>query len=150
MSQQRKKSIKIGMIACSHATQEMDCCAVGCFRDFNMRLGSFKRYPADQDLRLVGLVSCAGCPTKIYPEKILRKVESLAKLGTSKLHFANCMMAFCPFIKTYIKTVGEKYPDIELVEGTHEKHLTDEQFKERTRCALEAGKQMSDVFLEPI
>ena len=150
MSQQHKKSIKIGIIACSSATQEMDCCAIGCFKDFNLRSGSFHRYPADQELRLVGLVSCAGCPTRVYPEKILRKVASLAKLGTVKLHFANCMLSFCPFIKTYIKVIRQKYPDIELIEGTHEKHLTDEQFRERTRCALEAGKQMSDVFLGSI
>jgi predicted metal-binding protein len=150
MERHRKKFIKIGIITCSNATQEMDCCAVACLKDFNLRLGDFQHYPPDRELRLVGILSCAGCPTRIYPEKILRKVASLVKFGTTHLHFANCMTAFCPFIRSYAKVIGLKYPAIEIIEGTHEKHITDEEFRTRTRCALETNRTMPDVILEPL
>ena len=141
------KPAKIGIITCSNATQEMDCCSVSCLRDFNMRLGSFQEYDPDQPIRLVGIINCAGCPTRAYPEKILRKVDSLARFGVTNIHFTNCMTAFCPFIKGYIKTVSQKYPDIDLVEGTHEKHITDEDFREKLHCAFAANKKMPDIIL---
>jgi predicted metal-binding protein len=150
MEQQQKNFIKIGIITCSNATQEMDCCAVACLKDFSLRLGDFQRYPPDQELRLVGMLSCAGCPTSIYPEKILRKAASLVKFGVTKLHFANCMTAFCPFMRSYAKAISRKYPEIELIEGTHAKHITDEAFRAKTRCALETNRTMPDVILEPL
>ena len=146
-SQVKDKAIKIGIITCSNATGELDCCSVSCLRDFNMRLGGFRNYPSEQPLRLVGLISCAGCPTRAYPEKILRKVESLIKFGISRLHFANCLTAFCPFHKNYIKVISREYPDLILVDGTHEKHISDENFREKLRCAFESDLTMPDIIL---
>lgn len=146
-SQPKAGPLKIGIITCSNATTELDCCSVSCLRDYNMRLGGFQKYPSEQPIRLVGLISCAGCPTRAYPEKILRKVESLIKFGINSLHFANCLTAFCPFHKSYIKAISRKYPDLTLVDGTHEKHITDESFREKLRCAFETGQTMPDIIL---
>lgn len=53
------ETIRIGIITCSNATDDLNCCSVSCFRDFNKRSGSFSRYPQEASLRLVGIVSCA-------------------------------------------------------------------------------------------
>lgn len=141
------KPIKLGILTCSNATQEMDCCSVSCLRDFNLRLGGFQNYPSDQPLRLVGIISCAGCPTRVYPEKILRKINSLVDFGVTNLHFSNCLAAFCPFVNTYQRVIGQKYPDLELIGCTHEKHVTDEEFRGKLRCALEVNLKMPDIIL---
>lgn len=144
---QQARPLKLGILTCSNATQDLDCCSVSCLRDFNLRLGAFKNYPADQPLRLVGLINCAGCPTRSYPEKILRKVESLVRFGVSHLHFANCLAAFCPFVNIYHQVISQKYPDLQLIACTHEKHVTDEAFRGKMRCAFESGLKMPDIIL---
>jgi Predicted metal-binding protein len=141
------KAIKLGIITCSTATQEMDCCSVSCLRDFNLRLGGFRNYPSDQPLRLVGLISCAGCPTRVYPEKILRKVDSLVRFGVTSLHFSNCLAAFCPFVNTYHQVISKRYPELELIGCTHEKHISDEEFRGKLRCAFESNLKIPDIIL---
>lgn len=150
MEHQNMKTIKIGIINCSNATQEMDCCSVSCLRDFNKRLGSFQHYQEADSLRLVGMISCAGCPTKFYPDKILKRVDSLIQFGVTHVHFSNCMTAFCPFLKTYSRTIKQKYPDIELINGTHEMHISNEEFRDKVSCALKENKKMPDVILGKI
>lgn len=141
------KAIKIGIVTCANATQDMDCCSVSCLKDFNKRLGSFQAYPQDAPLQLVGIISCAGCPTRAYPKKILRRVDALAQYGVQYIHFANCMRAFCPFLNKYAQAIAEKYPHIQVVEGTHEPHVTPEGFREKLVCAFETGKNMQDIIL---
>jgi len=77
MDGQKPKPIKLGIVVCANATQDLDCCSVVCLRDFDKRLGKFHDYPQDAHLRLVGIISCAGCPTKAYPEKIIRRIDTL-------------------------------------------------------------------------
>lgn len=143
-------SVKIGIITCSNATQELDCCSVSCLRDFNKRLGAFQMYPEDKLLRLVGIISCSGCPTIAYPEKILKKVDALASFGVSSIHFTYCMMALCPFRKKYAEIIKKHYPEINLVEGTHEAHITYKEFQDKVRCAFAENKSMSDIILKKI
>ena len=136
---------RLGIITCSNAVQELDCCSVCCLSDLNKRTGSFKRYPVEDSLRLVGIISCSGCPTLAYPEKILRKVDALAQFGVTCLHFSYCMMALCPFQKKYTDVIRKAYPGIQLVEGTHEEHITREQYREKIKIAFEKNLCMADV-----
>lgn len=144
---QQNKPIKLGIITCANATQDLDCCSVSCLRDFNLRLGAFHHYPPETPLQLVGIISCAGCPTRVYPEKILRKVESLVRFGATNIHFANCLSAFCPFVNSYHQVIGERYPDIEMVGCTHEKHISHDDFRDKLRCAFESNLKMPDIIL---
>jgi len=98
-------------------------------------------------LRLTGIISCAGCPTKAYPEKILRRVDSLAAFGVKYIHFANCLLAFCPFVNLYAETIKKKYSEIELIKGTHESHISDEDFRDKMVCAFETKRNMPDIIL---
>lgn len=69
---------RIGILTCSNCTQELDCASVVCLGDMRKRKGFFERYKGDDNLVLVGMINCAGCPTVGAPGKILRKVGSLA------------------------------------------------------------------------
>jgi predicted metal-binding protein len=54
------------------------------------------------------------------PDKILRKVRSIAEFRVDALHFSFCMTAVCPFLNQYEEIIKEKYPNLELVRGTHQ------------------------------
>ena len=134
---------KIGIITCSNAVNDLDCCAAPCLRDLNNRAGSFEGY--SESMRLAGMISCPGCPTFAYPEKIMRKVDSLAEFDISAIHFSFCMVALCPFLNKYIKIIEEAYPNIKLIKGTHETSLTHEQFCKYVKTAFENDLNMNDI-----
>jgi len=135
---------KIGIITCSNATIEMDCCAAPCLRDLNNHLGSFKEHHENPPI-LAGMITCAGCPTLAYPEKIMRKVKTLAEFEISTIHFSYCMVALCPFLKKYIKIIEEEYPNIRLIKGTHVSSLSHEQFREYVNIAGKNNLNMCDI-----
>jgi predicted metal-binding protein len=141
---------KIGIIICSNSSQELDCCSSVCLRDLSKRIGAFSRYSKEENLQLVGMVTCSGCPTLAYPEKILRKIDSLVQFGVKSIHFTNCMVALCPFLKKYSEVINKAYPEIELIEGTHEANITNEYFREKVNCAFRLKKNMSDIILRKI
>jgi predicted metal-binding protein len=79
---------RIGILTCSNRIQETNCASVVCLADMRKRRGLFERYSKDEPLDLVGIISCAGCPTLIAPEKILRRVRALAEFRLDALHFS--------------------------------------------------------------
>jgi predicted metal-binding protein len=84
------------------------------------RKGRFDRYPIDEELHLVGLVHCAGCPTIVAPGKILKRIRSLVDYRIDALHFSYCMTALCPFIGKYEKEIKSAYPELFIIHGTHQ------------------------------
>jgi len=110
---------RIGIITCSNCTQDTNCAAAVCLADMRKRKGLFDRYANEAALELIGIISCAGCPTLAAPEKIMKRVDSLAAFKVDALHFSYCMTALCPFIEKYAKIIGEKYPGLQVVMGTH-------------------------------
>ncbi len=111
---------RIGIITCSNCTQESNCASVVCLSDMRKRRGFFDRYPIDQSIDLIGIINCAGCPTLVAPEKILRKVRALADFRLDTLHLSFCLTAVCPFVKKYVEVINKAYPDLEIVMGTHQ------------------------------
>jgi len=109
---------RIGIITCSNCTQELNCASAVCLADMRKRKGFFGKYN-DEEIILVGIISCAGCPTVGAPEKILKRVKSLANLRVNVIHLSYCMTAVCPFVSKYINVIKKTYPNIEIVEGTH-------------------------------
>jgi len=136
---------KIGIITCSNAVNDLDCCAAPCLNDFYNRAGKFKNYSEDSPLRLAGIISCPGCPTLAYPEKIMRKVNALAKFELTAIHFTFCMVALCPFLNKYMEIINEAYPDIKLVKGTHDEHYSYEEFRGRVKNAFDKNLKMNDI-----
>lgn len=60
---------RIGIINCSNMVQELDCAAVVCLGDLRKKRGLFASYQGEE-IVLVGMLSCAGCPTSAGAEKI--------------------------------------------------------------------------------
>lgn len=60
------------------------------------------------------------------------------------------MLALCPFLKKYLEVINKAYPEVELIEGTHEAPITNEQFREKVYCAFSLNKKMSDIILRNI
>ncbi|MEW6658815.1 MAG: CGGC domain-containing protein [Thermodesulfobacteriota bacterium] len=111
---------RIGIITCLNCTQDANCAAVVCLADLRKRRGFFEKYPKDEPLDLVGFISCAGCPTAAAPEKILRRVQAIAEFKVHALHLSYCMTAVCPFVHKYEEVIKEKFPNLEIVLGTHQ------------------------------
>jgi predicted metal-binding protein len=117
---------RIGVITCTNCTQDANCAAVVCLADLRKRRGCFAEYPAEEPLDLIGLTSCAGCPTLAAPDKILKRARSLAEYRLDALHFSYCMTALCPFLSRYQRAIQEAYPELRIVHGTHEPLDVDE------------------------
>jgi len=109
---------RIGILTCSNCTQELNCASAVCLGDMRKKKGFFERYQ-DQEVTLMGIISCAGCPTVAGPEKILKRVRALMEFKIDALHLSYCITALCPFMKKYIEVIKKEYPEIEIVEGTH-------------------------------
>lgn len=110
---------RIGILTCSNCTQETHCAAVVCLGDMRKRQGFFERYREEEKLELIGIITCSGCPTLAAPEKILKRVKSIANYRIDALHFSFCVTTLCPFVKKYQKVIREAYPDLKIVLGTH-------------------------------
>ena len=110
---------KIGILTCTSVTQDVPCASFGCLQSFNMRSGQFERYANDDELQLVGIINCAGCPTLKAPEKILNRVRAIAQAGATAIHISECLMRACPYRNKYASLIREQFPELEVIEGTH-------------------------------
>ncbi|MBI4863023.1 MAG: CGGC domain-containing protein [Candidatus Riflebacteria bacterium] len=110
---------RIGIVTCSNTTQDMGCSSVGCLADLRSRGGHFEHYPKDAPLELIGIVSCAGCPTIVGAEKILDRIRGLVAVGVEAIHLAACVVHLCPFKKRYEDVIRQRFPHLSVVAGTH-------------------------------
>lgn len=139
---------RIGILNCSNCTQETDCASIVCLGDMRKHRGFFERYPKDEPLDLIGIISCSGCPTVAAAEKILKRVRALAEFRLDVLHFSFCMTALCPFINQYTDVIKKQYPDLEIVFGTH-KPIDKKEFqrgvKELLCPTISSLQHMNDI-----
>ncbi|MEJ2184115.1 MAG: CGGC domain-containing protein [Nitrospirota bacterium] len=137
---------RIGILTCSNATGELGCSSASCLADLRKRRGAFARYAEGERVDLVGIISCAGCPTLAGPEKLLARVRGLTGFRVDAIHLANCVKAFCPFREKYVRALREAFPDIEIIPGTHQEHITDGEFREKVRKLFgQPRKTMVDI-----
>ena len=139
---------RIGIMTCSNATQDLGCSSVSCLADLRKRRGMFKEYPVDEPLDLVGIINCPGCPTLTGPDKLLLRIRALTEFRTGTIHFANCVKALCPFQEQYRRAIESSFPEITVVLGTHQEHITPEEFRTRVkRLFNQKRKTMVDMIL---
>lgn len=139
---------RIGILTCSNCTQDTNCASVACLGDMRKRRGFFERYRNDNQLDLIGIINCSGCPTLAASEKILKRVNALVEYRLDALHFSYCMTALCPFINKYDKIVRENYPQVEIVHGTHtpkDKSVFRGEVKELLCPTVSIPQDMNDV-----
>lgn len=110
---------KIGILTCANSTQGLGCSSYFCLQDVRTNGGTFAPYAENGGTELIGIISCSGCPTSLVPEKILSRVRSLAELGVEAIHMSSCMMALCPYKNKYKSLIQERFPEVNVVVGTH-------------------------------
>jgi predicted metal-binding protein len=135
-----KRKNKIGILTCSNTTRVLDCPVSACLKDMHEHKGEFARYKG-QDVELVGVISCNGCPTIKGEEVILPKVEALLHYGANRIHLTYCMSTLCPFARKYINVIKAKFPSLDVIEGTHEPHQTDDQFRREVAAMLKERRK---------
>jgi len=139
---------RIGILTCSNATQDLGCCSASCLADFRKRRGTFSKYPAAEELVLVGILNCPGCPTLTGADKLLQRIKGLTAFRLDAIHFTYCMKALCPFLKTYRKALASAYPHLRLVIGTHQEHVTPEEYRQRVKKLFGQERRcMADIIL---
>ena len=110
---------RIGILTCSNTTQDAGCSSFMCLKGINENTGEFARYQNQGGTELAGIINCAGCPTAVAPEKLLKRVRSLAFLQLDAIHLSSCVMSLCPFKNKYARLLKKHFPGINIVEGTH-------------------------------
>ena len=108
-------------------------------------------FKKDEELDLVGIINCAGCPTLAGYEKLLERVRALTEFNVDAIHLTYCVDALCPFKAKYKALLEENFPDIEIVVGTHESKLTPEQYREKVKKVLcKPRESMVDIIKQRI
>lgn len=139
---------KIGILTCSNATQDLGCSSASCLADFRNRKGAFAEYPKDEKLTLAGIINCPGCPTLSGPDKLIGRIRALTDFSVDTIHFSYCVKALCPFKEKYKSALEESFPNIRVVIGTHEEHITPEEFLRRVKKLFrQPRKTMVDIIL---
>jgi predicted metal-binding protein len=139
---------RIGILTCSNATQDLGCSSVSCLSDFRKRKGTFADYPQDKKLTLMGIINCPGCPTLTGPDKLLHRIRALTEFGIEVIHFSYCMKALCPFKENYKAAIEQAFPNVRIIIGTHEDHITPEEFRSRVKKLFcQPRKTMVDIIL---
>ena len=140
---------RIGILTCSNATQDLGCSSVSCLADLRKRRGTFSEYPANEPLDLIGIINCPGCPTLTGPDKLLTRIRALTDFKVDAIHFSYCVKALCPFRETYKQALEKDFQKIKVVIGTHQEHVTPEEFRERVKKLFnQPRKTMVDVILK--
>ncbi len=124
---------RIGILTCSNATQDLGCSSTSCLADFRKRKGAFAEYPGEEPLNLVGIINCPGCPTLTGPDKLLHRIRALTEFRIDAVHFSNCVKALCPFREKYASALRDAFPAIRIIVGTHQEHITSEEFRSRVK-----------------
>ena len=139
---------KIGILTCSNATQDLGCSSASCLADLRKRKGSFADYPPEEKLTLAGIINCPGCPILTGADKLLARIRGLTEFGVQVIHFSYCIKALCPFKEKYRRALEEAFPHLKVVVGTHEEHVSTEEFRGRVkRLFCQPRKTMVDVIL---
>jgi hypothetical protein len=65
------------------------------------------------------------------------------------IHFTYCIKALCPFKEKYEKALREAFPSVKIVLGTHQEHVTPEEYRDRVKKLFcQPRKTMVDVILD--
>jgi predicted metal-binding protein len=106
--------MKVGIVICDRYS---DCAGGKCFRSVREREGAFAQYEKENELEVVGFVSCGGCPggnIEYAPEEMINN-------GAEAIHLATGFVvgyAPCPHIDYFKAFVEERYK-VPVVVGTH-------------------------------
>jgi predicted metal-binding protein len=105
---------KIGIIICN---RYQNCGGGKCFRSLQERVGAFSRYPASEEVQIVGYSTCGGCPggnIEYVPQEMIKN-------GAEVIHLATGFVVGyppCPSIQAFKEFIETRYK-VPVVVGTH-------------------------------
>ena len=139
---------RIGILTCSNATQELGCSSVSCLDRFQEEERDLLRLSRRWEIDAGGYYQLPRCPTFTGPDKLLQRIRALTDFRVDTIHFTYCMKELCSFKEKYKLTLEEAFPNIKIVVGTHEEHVTPQQYKEQVKKLFcQPRKTMVDVIL---
>ena len=139
---------RIGILTCSNATQELGCSSASCLSDFRKHKGAFGEYTEAEQLTLVGIINCPGCPTLTGADKLLQRIRALTEFRVETIHFSYCIKALCPFKQNYKESLEKTFPQIRIVIGSHTENISPEEFRNRVKNLFrQPQKTMVDIIL---
>ena len=110
--------MKVGLIRCMQ-TEDM-CPATTCFKVMKTKKLAFEG--VDEDIEVIGVNTCGGCPGK----KAVTRAEEMVKRGADTIVFASCItkgnpIGFpCPHAEQMKKAIVAKVGDlIKIIDYTH-------------------------------
>jgi len=106
--------VKIGVMICD---RNRKCTGNKCFKAITEREGVFSSYPNDEDIEIVGWMTCGGCPG----ERLEFAPADMKKYGANVIYLASCYLAgypACPYLEDH-KEYIEKVVGLPVVIGTH-------------------------------
>ena len=110
--------MKVGLIRCMQT--EDACPATTDFKVMREKSGAFEGI--EEEIQIIGINSCGGCPGK----KAVFRAREMVKRGADTIAFASCISKGtpigypCPFAKKMRDTVSKDLgDDIRIVDYTH-------------------------------
>jgi len=110
--------MKVGLIRCMQ-TEDM-CPATTCFKVMNMKKLAFEG--VDEDIEVIGVNTCGGCPGK----KAVTRAAEMVKRGADTIALASCItkgnpIGFaCPHAEQMKAAIVKKIGDsIKIIDYTH-------------------------------
>lgn len=110
--------MKVGLIRCMQ-TEDM-CPANTCFKVMDHKKLAFEH--VEEDIEVVGVTTCGGCPGK----KAVTRAAMMVKRGADTIAMASCIsrgnpIGFaCPHFVQMKTAIEEKLgPDIKIIDYTH-------------------------------
>ena len=115
--------MKVGVIRCELVAE--NCPGSGCFKAMREKKGAFEG--VEEEVIVVGFMTCGGCPGK----KVAFKVKAMLEKGADTIALSSCITkgypvgkAFpCPHVEEIKKAVEailkKNKPDARLLEWTH-------------------------------
>ena len=88
-------------------------------------------------------------PNVNRPRQIIAENKGINRIfRVDSIHFTYCIKSLCPFKENYKKALEEAFPSIKIIIGTHEEHVTPEEYKERVKKLFcQTQLSMADVIL---
>jgi len=110
--------MKVGLIRCQQT--EEACPATTDFKVMREKSGAFQGI--DEEIEMIGLNSCGGCPGK----KAVFRAQEMVKRGADAIVFASCISKGtpigypCPFAKKMREVVAASLgANIKIIDYTH-------------------------------
>ena len=91
------------------------CPGWGCLAAASKRMAYFDEY---DEIELVGLDTCGGCPGKGNTKKIVDIGKKFKEHGVEVIHLSSCIAGFCPNKNLFVKALVDEV-DLQVKERTH-------------------------------